>query len=137
MLKKPTRKVRDQEPPLTPRAAIYLRAVADDMADLSNGSSADHQRAVCRDAAKALHAKVVGEFVDVAGMPSPPELERLLELIDGEPPLDYVIVYSLDRLTRARDRAFMLGWHLGSAGVTLVNADTDDIRPWTSGSRPR
>jgi hypothetical protein len=137
MLRKSTHKVRNQEQPRIPRAAIYLRGVNDEEDDPTNLLSTTWQHEVCQDAAKALHAEVVGEFVDLAGMPSPPDMERLLDLIDGTPPLDYLIVYSLAQMTRGRDRAFVLGWRLGSGGVTLVNADAEDVHPWTSGSRPR
>lgn len=137
MLKKLIGKVRDQDEPQIPRAAIYLRGLEDETAKRINVPSTHYQRAACQYAAKALHANVVGEFNDVAGAPLQPDLERLMTLIEEEPRLDYLIVYALDRLTHGRDRAFALGWCLGSAGVTLVNADTDDVRPWTSGSRPK
>jgi DNA invertase Pin-like site-specific DNA recombinase len=127
MLKQLIRKVRDQEKPRIPRAAIYLRGLEDEMVKRVNVPSTHYQRAVCRDTANALHAEVVDEFVDLAGMPLPhPDMERLLASID-EKRLDYLIVYSLNQLTRGRNRAFALGWRLGSAGVTLVNANAEDV----------
>jgi hypothetical protein len=120
MLSKSNRKERDQDKPRRKRAAIYLRGFGDGETDLINIPSINVQRRICHREAKDLDADVVDEFVDVAAAPLP-GLGRLVDRLDKKPRLDYLIVYSLDRLVPEREAAFMIGWLLGSAGTVLVS----------------
>ncbi len=122
MLRKRNRKEHDRDRPRRKRAAIYLRGLGDGEADLVKVPSINAQRFICHREAKDLCADVVGEFVDVAGTPLPhPGMERLVDRLDKKPRLDYLIVYSLDRLVPEREGAFIIGWHLGSTGTVLVS----------------
>lgn len=122
MLNKRKRKEHGRERLRRKRAAIYLRGLGDSETDLIKVPSINTQRRICHREAKDLCAEVVGEFVDLAGTPLPhPGMERLLDRLDKEPWLDYLIVYSLDRLVPECEGAFIIGWHLGSTGTVLVS----------------
>ena len=122
MRNKRKREEHGRERPRRKRAAIYLRELGDSETHLIKVPSINTQRRFCHCEAKDLHADVVDEFVDLAGTPLPhPGMERLLDRLDKEPRLDYLIVYSLDRLVPERDGAFLIGWALGSAGTVLVS----------------
>lgn len=122
MLFKSKREARSWEPPRCGRAVIYLRGLDNGQTGLINAPSIDVQRQFCQRMANDLDAEVVGEFVDLAGTPLPrPGMERLLERLNKRPAVDYLIVYSLDRLAPEREGAFIVGWHLGSTHTTLVS----------------
>lgn len=122
MFSKRNRKAHDQERPRRKLAAIYLRGLGDGEAHLIKVPSINAQRRICHLQAKDLYADVVGEYVDLAGTPLPhPGMERLLDRLGKEPRIDYLIVYSLDRLVPERDGAFLIGRALGSAGTVLVS----------------
>ncbi len=122
MLRKRNHKEHDQGRPRRKRAAIYLRGLGDGEADLIDVPSINEQRRICHQEANDLEADVVGEFVDVAGPPLPhPGVEQLMDRLSKEPRLDYLIVYSLDRVVPEREGAFIIGWRLGSAGTVLVS----------------
>jgi DNA invertase Pin-like site-specific DNA recombinase len=122
MLNKRKNKDHGRERTRRKRAAIYLRGLDDSETHLVKVPSINTQRRFCRYEAKELHAEVVDEFVDLASTPLPhPGMEGLLERLAHEPRLDYLIVYSLDRLVPEREGAFIIGRHLGSTGTVLVS----------------
>lgn len=102
-------------------AVIYLSEVNDDEADRIKVPSIDVQRQFCHYEAKELDAEVVGEFVDVAGTSPLPGRIGLLDRLAKKPRLDFLIVYSLDRLVPEREGAFIIGRHLGTFHTTLVS----------------
>jgi DNA invertase Pin-like site-specific DNA recombinase len=122
MLRKRNHREHDHDRPRRKQAVIYLRGLGDGEADLINVPSIDTQRQICHHEAKDLHAEVVGEFVDTAGASPPlPGFGRLVDRLDNGPRVDYLVVYSLDRLVPEREGAFITGWLLGSAGTILVS----------------
>jgi DNA invertase Pin-like site-specific DNA recombinase len=128
---------RDQGRRRTRQAAIYLRGPGEDEADLVKIPSIDVQREVCQRAAKHLYADVVREFIDTASPPSPdPGMNRLMVVIAESPLIDYLIVYSLDRLTPDCDEARKIRRLFRSARVILVAA-AEDESPKASKQDPR
>jgi hypothetical protein len=106
---------RDQEEPRVWRAAIYLCEP-----DAKNGvtePTVAEQRKLCRQQAKSLQVKVVGEFVDTREYGFlRPWLHEALETAQ-EQRLDYMIVWSLDLLADLYEDAFEVAWRLGHAGT--------------------
>jgi DNA invertase Pin-like site-specific DNA recombinase len=119
----------DQENPRTRRVAIYLREPGQGETDSAGHVPSIHyQRLCCRRMAAALHAEVIGEFVDVRqSSPSRPELRRMLDMVGLQAPLvNYLVAFSLDRLAGDLDEAFEVAWHLGQAGTIPMEAMTED-----------
>ena len=115
LLRRINKDERDREEPRIWRAAIYLCAP-----DAKNGVSEPsiaRQRTLCRQEAKRLQVKVIGEFVDTRMYgPLRPWLYQALQLAQ-EQRLDYLIVWSLDLLADLDEDAFEVAWQLGHAGT--------------------
>jgi hypothetical protein len=120
------------------RAVIYLREPDQGEANhRGDAPSINTQRLACHDTAKTLHAEVVGEFVDHGdGSSSHPGLRQVLDLLDQDPQLHYLIVPSLDWLTDDRRAAFQIGWFLGSVGTMIVRAGGENESPFVIGAWP-
>jgi hypothetical protein len=133
MLTKRNREENDWKVPRVWRAAIYLREPGPGETNRAGHVPSIHyQGACCRSAAAALHAVVIGEFVDSPGASaSRPGLRRILEPACQVQRLDYLIVSSLDRLAGDCDEAFEIAWRLGFAGTVVIPADAGDEFPWT------
>lgn len=138
MLTNRKREEQDWRMPRIWRAAIYLREPEKSEAVRPGVvSSLNAQRLACRSAATVLHAEVIGEFSDPAGMSDArPGLQGVLDLVNRERRLDYLIVPSLDRLAADRDEAFEIAWYLGFAGTVVIPADAEGEFPWTGGNAP-
>jgi DNA invertase Pin-like site-specific DNA recombinase len=123
---------RDQGELRTKRAVIYLRGRGKDEAGIVNVPSVSAQRRACRKAAKALDAEVVGEFVDAPDTPLPrPGIEQVVEVASKRPQLNYLIVYSLDRLGSDFDDVVDITRHLWSLHTVIVPADAKHAFPVT------
>ena len=91
------------------RAIIYLRVSTARQASSggeAEGYSIPAQREACRRKATELGADVVDEYVDAgasARSADRPALQALLDRLNEQKDVDYVIVHKVDRL--ARDRA--------------------------------
>ena len=93
------------------------------MDGLSEGYSLPIQRAKAYDKARDLGANVVEEFVEAgksAKTADRGELQRMLAYIE-EHPVDYVIVYKVDRLIRNRMDDFVITMAMEQAGVQLAS----------------
>jgi site-specific DNA recombinase len=91
----------------------------------SNRSFVALQRRAAACKADQLDAEVFGEYLDFGGSAKSthrPALERMLRDIKEEPP-DYLITYSLDRLTRSLVNHLEIREQLMAAHVVLVVAD--------------
>lgn len=136
MLTKRKREARGQEQ-LRKRAAIYLRGRGKGEAGIVNVPSVNTQRRVCRKAAKDLDAEVVGEFVDAPDTPLPrPGLEQVIQVAREEPRLDYLIVYSLDRLGSDFDAVVDITRRLWSLHTVIVPAGMKYSHPDVDGPEP-
>lgn len=99
--------------------------------------SVNGQGVLCRAAATALRAEVIGEFVDrQQELPWRVGLRQIMELAGHERGLDYLIVSSRDRLSSDYDEAFELAWRLGFARTVVVPADWAYEFPWTWAKEP-
>lgn len=138
MQTKRTREEHDQGMPRVWRAAIYLCNPATSEGDRPrNVPSITQQRVLCHGAASALHAEVVGEFVDAGRFPaSRPGLHKVMERVGESPRPDYLIVSSRDRLACDRDEAFEVAWRLGLADTVVISAIDEFLYPWTSEPLP-
>jgi site-specific DNA recombinase len=110
----------------SPTALIYLRVSTKEQANrggLSEGFSLPTQRAKCQDKARELGAAVIEEFVEAGKTGKNAdrvELQRMLAYIE-EHPVDYVIVYKVDRLVRNRMDDFVITMAMEQAGVQLAS----------------
>src|SRR4051794_30681254 len=90
------------------RAVIYLRVSTEQQtrrAGTEEGYSIEYQRDVCRQKAASLDADVVDEFIDAgesARTTNRAALQALLDRVEQERDIDFVIVHKLDRLARNR-----------------------------------
>jgi DNA invertase Pin-like site-specific DNA recombinase len=118
------------------RAAIYLCEDGTEETPLSNRVlSIDEQRALCRETASALGAKVVGEFTDGQSSNPRPGLRQVLWLLSMDPGIHYLIVTSRDRLTTDVDEAFDIGLCLGFNNTVVVTIPRE-IVPVESATEP-
>lgn len=94
----------------TARAVLYLRVstTAQVKTDRdAEGLSIPAQREACIRKAEAMGATVVDEYVDAgesARKSDRPALQRMLERLNADRDIDYVIVHKVDRLARNRGR---------------------------------
>jgi hypothetical protein len=86
----------EQETARTKQAAIYICGVGKDAVDRVDTPTIDDQLEECRSAANALYADIICEFIDEWTDTSllPTGMQHLADLIEMEPSLDYVLVYS-------------------------------------------
>lgn len=116
------------------RAVIYLRTSRLDTPDEHwDGYSLENQRTTCRRVADSRDAEVIAEFTDTPVFDTDVPLtgvEQLVALVT-ERDIDYLIVYSLDRLAFRYDHDIEVGWQLGRAGVQILCAQEQavDQRP--------
>ncbi|MGH2554570.1 MAG: recombinase family protein, partial [Actinomycetota bacterium] len=109
------------------RAVIYLRVSTEQQtkrAGTDEGYSIEYQRDVCRRKAQGLGAVVVDEFVDAgesAKTADRPALQAMLERVEREHDVDYVIVHKLDRLSRNRLDDAMISVQIEAAKAQLVS----------------
>jgi site-specific DNA recombinase len=109
------------------RAAIYLRVSTSAQARRNSepeGYSIPAQREACQRKASALEAEVLAEYVDAgesAKTADRPQLRALLDRVERERDLDYVIVHKVDRLARNRYDDATISYALHNAGVELVS----------------
>lgn len=135
MLTKRTRKTEDEEAPSTWRAVIYMREPErDETSKLDKRLSVNNQRLAGRCAATVLNAEVVGEILETADTSlSRFGLERVMDLVNQEHRIDYLIVSSLDQLADDWEEAFEIAWRLGFAGTVVIPVDAAHEFPWTGG----
>jgi DNA invertase Pin-like site-specific DNA recombinase len=89
------------------RAVIYLRTARAEPGADGESPSITGQRRICRQAAAALGAEVVAEFVDdgVSGATlDRPGLDACLARLDASPSVEYIVVTDISRLGRGIDR---------------------------------
>ncbi len=89
------------------RAVLYLRTARAELGVGGESPSVGRQRRICQQAAAALGAEVVDEFVDdgVRGTTlERPGLGACLARLDVTPSVDYIVVTDLSRLGRGIDR---------------------------------
>jgi len=109
------------------RALIYLRVSTKEQAGTggeAEGYSIPAQRAACKRKAEALHAAVIGEYVDAgesARSADRPALQEMLERLQRDQDAKYVIVHKIDRLARNRADDVMINLALQKAAATLVS----------------
>src|SRR4051794_29919398 len=90
------------------RAVIYVRVSSAAQVNKGNdpeGYSIPAQRAACIRKAESLGAIVVDEYVDAAQSArsaARPRLQAMLERLNRDRDIDYVIVHKVDRLARNR-----------------------------------
>ena len=109
------------------RAAIYLRVSTSAQARRNSepeGYSIPAQREACQRKASTLDAEVLAEYVDAgesAKTADRQQLRALLDRVEHERDLDYVIVHKVDRLARNRYDDATISYALHNAGVELVS----------------
>jgi site-specific DNA recombinase len=114
--------------PANKRAIIYLRVSTARQASVGGeveGYSIPAQRAACCRKAEELGAEVVQEYVDAGASARSIDRPALLELLDrlnDERDVDYVIVHKVDRLARDRADDVTIGLTIHKAGAVLVSA---------------
>jgi site-specific DNA recombinase len=112
---------------LVKRAAIYLRVSTSAQARRNSepeGYSIPAQREACQHKASTLEAEILAEYVDAgesAKTADRPQLRALLDRVEQERDLDYVIVHKVDRLARNRYDDATISYALQGAGVELVS----------------
>ena len=110
------------------RAIIYLRVSTARQASSggeAEGYSIPAQREACRRKATELGADVVDEYVDAgasARSADRPALQALLDRLNEQKDVDYVIVHKVDRLARDRADDVAIGLTIHKAGAVLVSA---------------
>lgn len=112
----------DREKPR--RGVIYLCAPRPNRPHLPGHElSIDQQGVLCRAAAKALQTEIVGEFIDTRlDLEERPGLHQAMETIRAQR-LDFLIVWSLDRLADDDQQLVKVAWHLGRVGTVPVPAE--------------
>ena len=114
--------------PTPARAVIYLRVSTTKQASTGGeveGYSIPAQRSACHRKAEELGASVVAEYVDAgasARSADRPALQELLDRLEDEQDVDYVIVHKVDRLARNRADDVAIGLTIHQAGAVLVSA---------------
>ena len=123
----------ERETPEVCRAAIYLCGPElDDRNQLGDVPPIEKQRLHCRRVATVIDAEVVGEFVDESmSAPWRSGLHEALLLAAEGRPLEYLIVYSRERLASDCTEMFDVAWRLGLAGTAVIAADEHYEMPWT------
>jgi site-specific DNA recombinase len=109
------------------RAVIYIRVSTKQQAvraDSGEGYSLPTQRDACLSKAEALGASVVEEYVDKdtgTAVDKRPAMRRLLERIETETDIDFVIVHKLDRWARNTREDLVADFVLELAQCSLVS----------------
>jgi site-specific DNA recombinase len=109
-------------------AVIYLRVSTAKQAGSGGepeGYSIPAQRSACHRKAEELGASVVSEYVDAgasARSADRPALQELLDRLEDEQDVDYVIVHKVDRLARNRADDVAIGLTIHQSGAVLVSA---------------
>jgi site-specific DNA recombinase len=109
------------------RAAIYIRVSTKQQAVRDGnpeGYSLPTQREACTRKAEALGAGVVDEYVDKdtgTAVDKRPAMQALLERIERDKDLDYVIVFKLDRWARSQREDLVADFTLELAKCSLVS----------------
>jgi hypothetical protein len=126
MLNKGEGEEHGREMPQVYRAGIYMREPGPTDPDKPLGEpTIDQQRMLCRCVAALLRAEVIREFIDAGPfVRNRPILREMLGLADTR--LDYLIVFSLDRLASGVDEAFEMAWRLGVARTVVVPVCMDE-----------
>ena len=110
------------------RAVIYLRVSTAKQAGSGGepeGYSIPAQRSACHRKAEELGASVIAEYVDAgasARSADRPALQELLDRLEEEQDVDYVIVHKVDRLARNRADDVAIGLTIHQAGAVLISA---------------
>ncbi len=113
------------------RAAIYLCGPEPDDADeIRDVPPIIQQRMYCRCLAAMMCAEVVGEFVDESITVPLSKFRDVLELAAKDRSLDYLIVYSKDRLARDCTEMCDVAWRLGNSGMAVLAADEYRVPLW-------
>lgn len=112
----------DRKKPL--RGVIYLREPEHHFLNAMGAEPPlDLQRELCRGTAHALQAEIVAELVDTkSDREERPGLREALETV-CEQRLDFLIVWSLDRLADDYEQLVKVAWKLGRAGTIPVPAE--------------
>lgn len=112
-----------------PQAAMFIRAnninTDGERRQLySRDPFIDQQRALCRYAARSLNATLIREYVEHGSskLANRPELRLMLDELRVLHDVDYLIVTTLDRLTRRADDLTTIKFELAAAGTELVIA---------------
>lgn len=113
------------------RAVIFTRARELGANGLRNRHAEDHmiavQRRECLNAAERLNAEVIREYAERGGagtLDNRPVLQLMLDELRALHDADYVIVTSLDRITRmSRRDGARLALELEADGAELVTAN--------------
>jgi DNA invertase Pin-like site-specific DNA recombinase len=118
----------DMKNPANKRGIIYLRVSTARQASTggeTEGYSIPAQREACPRKAEELGAEVVQEYVDAGASARSidrPALQQLLDRLNDERDIDYVIVHKVDRLARDRADDVKIGLAIHKAGAILVSA---------------
>jgi len=102
------------------RAVVYLRQTS---AQTHDDHWAVAQREACAQHAERIGAEIIEEYVD--GIDSRDARRRLVYELPTRKP-DYVIVYSVDRLSRERAEGVRFVHRIGRAGAVLESVTDDD-----------
>lgn len=121
----------DESPPMAEprdlRAILYLRVSTERQARSggeAEGYSIPAQREAARRKAKSLGAEVVDEYVDAGASAKTvdrPGLQTMLDRLEEDLDVDYVIVHKLDRLARSRMDDVLVVAAIERAGAALVS----------------
>ncbi len=109
------------------RAVIYLRVSTTSQVHTAGdgeGFSIPAQRQACYRKAEAIGAEVVEEYLDAgesARKASRPQLQAMLQRVEGERDIDVVIVHKIDRLARNRLDDATINMTIQNAGARLVS----------------
>ncbi len=109
------------------RAVIYLRVSTEQQTKRAGdpeGYSIPAQREACTRKAEALGAAVVDEFVDAgesAKTADRPALQAMLERVEREHDVDFIVVHKLDRLSRNRLDDALISVRIEAAKARLVS----------------
>lgn len=120
------------------RAVIYLRVSTARQAETDvdiDGFSISAQRDACYRRAEELGALVHDEYIDrgeTARKASRPELQRMLQRIECDEDVDYVIVMKIDRLARNLHDHVNIAQHLRTHRAALISV-TENIDDSPSG----
>ena len=114
------------------RAVLYLRVSTKEQAERggeSEGFSIPAQREAGLRKAQSLEAHVVSEFIDAgqsARSADRPELQRMLDYLNANRDVRYVIVHKVDRLARSRSDDVAINLAIRQSGASLVSC-TENI----------
>jgi len=118
------------------RAVLYLRVSTAEQAERDGnpeGYSIPAQREACQRKAQLMEVQVVDEYVDhgeSARSADRPQLQAMLDRIEGQQDVHYVIVHKVDRLARNRLDDVTINVRMQQAGAALVSvSESIDATP--------